>query len=74
MEILVAITENGVITGKVWANDDEQKESSLVFAGDIAEIIGDMSSEELSEYGTLEALNADLYGFSFTETRKYEEF
>jgi len=72
MKNLVAITENGVVVGKVWYNDDEQKESSLVFAGEIAEIIGDMSSEELSDYKNLAAVNADIYGFSFTETRKYK--
>ena len=67
-----AITTNGIETGKVWVNDFATQTSTLANAGDIAEIIGDISSEELdNQYDSLEALNADLVDFSFTEEAEY---
>lgn len=67
----VAQTTNGNITGKVWFNDFDQRESKLVNTSDIAEIIGE-SSEWVNGFSSLEALNAEIYGISFTETPVYQ--
>jgi hypothetical protein len=55
--------------------DERQRHANkLVRACDIAEIVGDMSSEELDEkYSTLEALNADIADFSFTQDAEFTE-
>lgn len=75
--ITSAITTNGNINGQVWLNDNATQTSKLVRACDIAEICGDMDLPEGVEfdehYENLEALNADLYDFTFTNEAEYPE-
>ena len=65
----IAQTENGTVTNQTWFNDDETQESKLVHAGHVSEIIGDGDE---TEYDSLDDLNAELYGMSFTETPQFK--
>jgi uncharacterized protein CbrC (UPF0167 family) len=70
----IANTSNGTVTGQVWLNDNATQTSWLVRSSDIAEIVGEMSEEELNnEYSTLAALNADLADFTFSEDAEFTE-
>jgi len=67
----VAITSNGNVIGKIWYNDDDTQTSKLVNSSDIEEICGDMGAAWNWDDADLDTLNAELYGFSFTQEPKY---
>lgn len=65
----IAQTENGIVTNQTWFNDWDAQESRLVHAGHVPEIVGD--GDDI-EYESLEDLNADLLGISFTVEPQYK--
>ena len=70
--IFIANTDNGTETNHIWYNDDQEKTSQLVPASSVDEICGDMESPwDWDELESLEQLNAELYGFSFTTDPEY---
>jgi len=67
----IAVTETGIKTNMVWFNDYETKESRLVHAGHLTEIIG-ITQEELEECEDIdEASEKYAVNCSLSEERKF---
>ena len=67
----VAVTETGVKTNMCWFNDYETKESRLVHAGHLTEIL-DITQEQLEECDNIEELSKKYsINSSLSEERKF---
>ncbi|MER2626144.1 MAG: hypothetical protein ABTS22_19690 [Accumulibacter sp.] len=49
----------------LWYNNHEEKTSERIQHGEVGQIMG-LSTEEMNEYGSLEEVNNDCHGYSFT--------
>ena len=67
----LAVTETGVKTNMCWFNDYETKESRLVHAGHLTEVL-DITQEELDRFDDIAALSAEhCINCSLSEERKF---
>lgn len=62
----------GIRTGPVFYNNQVEETSEEIHVGSIPEIIGDTSWEELMMYSSLDELNKELTGLSFTDEPEYQ--
>lgn len=67
---LIAKNEDQVLLLKTWYNDDIGQRSSIINAADVAEICGE-TQLWVEKFNSLEELNEECYGFSFSEEAKY---
>ena len=62
----------GIFQGdSVFYNDHEKETSQSIQHGEISEILGDTTSLELKAYSSIDALNREISGFSFSFSPKY---
>ena len=65
---IAALTSTGYQQNMIWVNDVPEESSKLIYAADMSAIAG----VDISQFSSIEAINAAVLGFFFSEAPLYE--